>query len=205
MGAWAAVAAIAMAPTGWMVSDALERDNDFCNACHLASGEPLHLAVREGFDAAPARTLAGAHGAALLPGSDEGPRAFRCIDCHGGVGPVGKLRVKVLAAKDAFWWAVGDFEEPEGMRWPLWDEDCSQCHPDFDVKAGPDRDPAFHDLAVHNVELGVDCVECHRSHERGANVDAWFLKPATVRQQCSRCHAEFEELTKFEQLEERKG
>jgi hypothetical protein len=205
IGALAVAAAIVAAPAGWMVSDALERNNDFCNACHLPSGEALHVAVREDFDGRPPTTLAAGHGAAHPPGPEGDAAAFRCIDCHGGVSLVGRLRVKTLAAKDAFWWVVGDFEEPRGMRWPLWDEDCAQCHESFDVKADADGDPAFHDLGVHNVELGVGCVECHRSHERGANVDAWYLKAAVVRQQCARCHAEFEQLTSSEHLEEGTG
>ena len=60
---------------------------------------------------------------------------FRCIDCHGGTSPLGRVRVKALAAKDAFWYIVGHFEEPDGMRWPLWDEDCLKCHTVFDETA----------------------------------------------------------------------
>jgi len=129
-GRWiaaAAVAAIVSAPLGWHLSDRLERDNDFCTSCHLTPDRPLHTEIRSGFDAAPAGTLAAVHGGAT------GERDFRCIDCHGGVGLVGRARVKALAAKDAFWYVVGRFEEPDHMRWPLWDEDCGQCHDEFDT------------------------------------------------------------------------
>ena len=80
------------------------------------------------------------------------------------------------------------------MRWPLWDEDCNQCHTGFDdTEAQPWASPRFHQLAVHNVELGVDCVECHLSHEVGGNPAAFFVHASHVRGQCARCHAEFEE------------
>lgn len=189
--------ALISAPLGWFGSDALERDNDFCNACHLPAGpdgsqRPLHIGIRRDFDARPPATLAAAH--AVQPRADrpEDPR-WRCIDCHGGASLLGKARVKALAAKDAFWWAVGHFDEPEHMAWPLWDEDCTQCHAGFEPKAGPFEDPAFHDLSVHNVELGIDCVGCHRSHDRAVNADAYFLNAGHVRSQCARCHTEFEE------------
>lgn len=173
---------------GWLVSDRLEANNDFCNSCHLAPGRPLHADVRRDFDAAPAASLAGVHAKA----GDEG--GFRCIDCHGGTGFVGRVRVKTLAAKDAFWYAVGRFDEPDHMRWPLWDEDCSKCHAAFDtsdVEAW--QSPRFHQLPVHNTALGVACVECHRVHDAGGKPQAFFLHAPRVRTQCARCHSQFEE------------
>jgi predicted CXXCH cytochrome family protein len=102
--------------------------------------------------------------------------------------------VKALAAKDALVYLSGRFEEPETMRWPLCDEDCSACHASFE-SAGEEASgsPAFHDLPVHNVDLGVACVECHSAHEAGGNPGAFFLRAAAVRAQCARCHSEFEE------------
>ncbi len=183
------------APAGWFGTDHLEQDNDFCNACHLKPGVPLHIDIRRDFDARPVASLAGVHAAAMHP---ERPKSspFRCIDCHGGVGFVGKARVKVLAGKDGILWAVGHFEEPTEMRWPLWDQDCRQCHPDFRDAAqsaeAASSNPPFHAVDVHNVELGVSCVECHLSHETGGDEDLYYLHPAQVRGQCARCHTEFE-------------
>lgn len=180
-----------MAPTGWVVTDVLERDDDFCNACHLTPETPLHLEVRRDFDTTPPVSLAGAHGAATL--ERDGGRALRCIDCHGGHGLVGRARVKALAARDAFWYVTGHFHEPEGMRWPLWDEDCTKCHAGFDEsEPAAWQSPRFHQLPVHNVDLGVDCVECHLVHETGVAPDAHFLRASHVRTQCARCHDEFE-------------
>lgn len=180
------------APVGWFTTDALERDDDFCNACHLSEDVPLHIDIRRDFDERPPATLAALHAASPLDARPQDP-AFRCIDCHGGASFVGRARVKALAAKDAFFWAIGRFDEPTHMAWPLWDEDCSKCHGGFAVKAAEFEEPAFHDLAVHNVELGVGCVECHQSHVDGGNPDAYFLSAADVRRQCNRCHPEFEE------------
>lgn len=193
-GFWAAAIALAAvsAPAGWLVTDHLEQDNDFCNACHLSPGEPLHREVRRIFDAAPPATLAAAHARAGNEARDDG--SFRCIDCHGGVGLVGRARVKALAAKDAFWYVVGHFEEPSGMRWPLWDEDCRRCHPRFEESdPEPWENPRFHQIGEHNVELGVGCVECHLSHDVEGDPDHDFLRARWVRTRCARCHREFEE------------
>lgn len=191
------LAGLVSAPVGWTLTDALEAENDFCNACHLEEGVPLHIDVREDFDGRPPASLAAAHGAASLEARPDDP-AFRCIDCHGGVGLVGRARVKALAAKDAFWYVVGHFEEPDGMRVPLLDADCRQCHDRFREKGDGLGGPAFHDLSLHNVELGVDCVECHLSHDAGGDEDAWFLHGEHVRGQCARCHPEFETFQSIE-------
>jgi len=190
---WLGVALLVLlgGPIGWMVSDAVERQNDFCNACHLPDGGgPLHLSIREGFDARPPASLAGLHGPAIRADAAP-PDPARCIDCHGGVGLVGRTRVKLLAARDALVWLTGDFEEPDHMSTPLLDADCLQCHPEFDETPSGLPRPLFHELEVHNRELGKTCVSCHLSHEPG-DADFHFLDLAHVRHECAGCHTEFE-------------
>jgi hypothetical protein len=179
-------AGVLSAPVGWWVTDRLEADNDFCVSCHLAPDEPLHREKRAALDRLPAATLAAAHGSA---GWEDRP--FRCIDCHGGTGLVGKARVKLLSAKDAFWYAVGRFDEPDQMHWPLRDADCTRCHMTFDEREPESgRNPLFHELSVHNAELGVDCVACHTSHDEGGLADHYQLHPDRVRAECAACHPE---------------
>ena len=184
--------AAGMGVTGWAVTDALEQDNDFCNRCHLSENVPLHEAIRNDFDARPPASLASLHASQPVAKRPEAS-AMRCIDCHGGVSWLGRARVKGLAARDAFWWLTGRFDEPTHMSSPLWDEDCRQCHERFERAEHELGNPPFHSLAVHNSALGVDCVECHTAHEIGASPDAYFLQTAHIRRQCGRCHVEFEE------------
>jgi hypothetical protein len=197
LGAAVLVGGAALSALGWTVSDRLEQDNDFCNACHLDGpdgGTPLHLEVRRGFDARPALSLAAAHAEAGVSDRHGSDAAFRCIDCHGGTSIPGRVRVKALAAKDAFWYVVGDFAEPDGMRWPLWDEDCRKCHAEYAGQSWDGFGPEpFHARSVHNVKLGIGCVECHFVHEAGGDPAAHFVDAAAVRVQCARCHDEFQE------------
>ena len=188
----AGVLGLLAASLGWWVTDRLEADNDFCTTCHLEPGLPLHQQIRRDFDAPAPNSLAAVHARTPLDARDG--RAFRCIDCHGGHDFPSRLRVKVLAAKDAFWYAVGHFGEPTHMTWPLLDGDCRQCHARFDERDSPIWEaPRFHELPVHNVELGVDCVQCHTVHDPGGNPDAYFLHAQPLRSQCARCHAEYQE------------
>ena len=181
-----AIALAASFVVGWGISDRIEQDNDFCTSCHLDSGVPLHIELRRAFDRSPEVNLASAHARVEVAGRADG---FRCIDCHGGASWKGRARVKALAAIDGFWYALGRFEEPTGMQWPLWDEDCQKCHASFDPPPTEDWEtPRFHALPVHNVELGVDCVACHRVHESGGNPENFFIGVQWVRPQCERCH-----------------
>ncbi len=186
----AAAAGIVLTPVAWTVSDRLEQDNDFCLGCHLAPGIRLHAAIGSDFEREPPASLASLHASVGVEAGEDG--GFRCIDCHGGASWAGRARVKLLAAKDAFWYATGRFTEPAAMAWPLWDEDCLQCHEAFGgAPSQPWETPRFHEVAMHNENLGVDCVECHRAHDSAVDPEAAFLRASWVQTQCARCHSEF--------------
>ena len=194
VAAIALVATCVAAPASWIVSDRMEEDNEFCTSCHVSAGVPLHIDIGRAFDAAKPATLSALHGGSRVESRGAGAEArFRCIDCHGGTSLVGRARVKALAAKDAILYVVGNFEEPSGMGTPLWDEDCTKCHGAFDEReVAAFESPRFHQLAVHNVELGVDCVECHQVHVKGGDPAAYFLGIEWVRKRCALCHSQFE-------------
>ena len=177
-------------PAGWWTTDILEADNDFCNSCHLPDGGPLHTALREDFDARPFASLAARHGSLAIASRPASP-GMRCIDCHGGVGLLGRARVKLLSAKDTLLYLSGRFEEPDGMTSPLSDADCSQCHTQFREKGEGFDGEAFHNKALHNVGLGVDCVECHAVHDASGDPERWFLRDDLLSTRCSQCHVEY--------------
>ncbi len=177
-------------PVAWRVTDTLEADDDFCNSCHLPDGPPLHRRIRQAFDSRPPIDLAARHASARKGGPSVSP-GFRCIDCHGGVGLVGRARVKVLSAIDGVLYLAGRFEEPETMSWPLEDADCRRCHPNFARKGDGFDGEAFHDRLGHNTRFSVPCVDCHSAHDRDVDPERWFLNPSFVRTRCAGCHVEY--------------
>jgi hypothetical protein len=173
----------------WTVSDRLEQRNDFCLSCHLTPEVRLHDPIGRDFERRPPASLAARHAEI---GAMEREEGFRCIECHGGTSWPGRLRVKLVAAKDALVYVTGRFEEPQRMPWPLWDEDCQKCHTRFEhiEPQGWDSMP-FHGGAGHDENLGVACVDCHRVHDTSVDPEAFFLRARHVRTQCARCHSEF--------------
>ena len=102
----AAVVLLLVSPIGWVASDSLEQDNEFCNSCHLEDGVRFHIVLRRDFDTRPPTNLSALHAASEVEGRADDP-AFRCIDCHGGVGLVGRAKVKLLAEPEAAALAYG--------------------------------------------------------------------------------------------------
>jgi hypothetical protein len=163
---------------GWVITDQLESNDEFCVSCHLEDGTPLHERKLAEYREAPAASLAAVHLAA--------ESGFRCIDCHGGASPPNRIRVKLVAARDALLYLAGTFEEPTRMEHPLWDEDCARCH----ARYSPARDDAFHAIAQHNVDFEVACVSCHRSHPQSDRGAHQWIEPEVVRPLCLTCHEE---------------
>lgn len=188
----AVAVAVAAGGAGWAVSDRLEARNDFCNACHLPDGTPLHEEIREDFDRLIPVSLGGVHGRAFLDDRPDAP-GFRCIDCHAGAGPLVRARVKVVSAFDAARYAVGAFEEPDSMPFPLPRALCLECHERLRHAAAPGwSDESFHAIPAHEREASLLCVDCHAVHERDGDAFAYFLDRRTVRAVCAECHEDFE-------------
>ena len=176
-----------LAGVGWKGSDRLEQQNDFCNACHLPDGTPLHLEVREHFDLVIPRSLAGVHGRGWVEEREDS--AFRCIDCHAGSGLLERGTIKLLAARDGIRYAVGSFEEPKGMPFALSPRTCLRCHPEFRHSAAPGWTlSAYHGSPGHDTSGAPPCVRCHAVHEADGDAFAYFMNRERVDQQCRACH-----------------
>lgn len=172
---------------GWGVSDRLEQQNDFCNACHLADGIPLHIETREKFDRVMPVDLAGVHGRGWV--EDREDSAFRCIDCHAGTGAVERTKVKLLAARDGLRYVIGSFDEPEGMPFDLSPATCKGCHPGFRHSAAPGWTlEAYHGRDGHDTKEAPPCVHCHTVHEDGGDAFAYYMRRARIDRKCRECH-----------------
>ncbi len=186
----AALGAVLLGAGSWHASDRVEQRNDFCNACHLPDGTPLHIQVREDFDRVVPVSLAGVHGRGWVEEREDSD--FRCIDCHAGTGPVERTRVKLLAARDLVRYGLGAFEEPHGMPFELSPRNCLGCHPTFRRSAAPGWTvEAYHGLPAHDqAPDGPRCVACHAVHETDGDAFAYYMARPRVDAQCRACHAE---------------
>jgi predicted CXXCH cytochrome family protein len=93
---------------------AKERDNRFCVSCHLHDEKFKRLVAAQPTD------LAGLH--------QQRKPEVGCIACHGGADTRMRLRVWTVAGLDTLKFLAGTYREPGGMRLPLRDRDCRQCH-----------------------------------------------------------------------------
>jgi hypothetical protein len=171
----------------WPLSDRLEQRNDFCNACHLPSGVALHVENREHFDRVIPISLAGVHGRGFV--EDREDEAFRCIDCHAGAGALERTKVKLLAARDGIRYAIGEFEEPDGMPFALSAATCLRCHPTFRHSAAPGWTfEAYHGRVEHDGSAAPACVGCHKVHDTDGDAFAYFMSRSRVDKLCRTCH-----------------
>lgn len=179
-------------PAGWVATDVLERDNDFCNACHIEGDVPLHIDIRRELDTRPPTSLAARH-AQAAPGWRPADPVMRCFDCHSGTGVIGRARIKAVAARDLGIWLLGRAEEPHQLSVAIVDRDCTKCHDRFSTQASTRPRPPFHSLPIHAREVGVACVGCHPVHESEVDPDFHFLAVARVQAECARCHRDFDD------------
>ncbi len=185
------VVLVTAGPAGWVTTDVLERENDFCNACHIEGDVPLHIDIRHDMDNRPPRSLAALH-AERVPAWRPDDPVMRCFDCHSGTGLVGRTRIKAIAARDLGVWLIGRAEEPTHLSVAIVDRDCTKCHERFVEQASTRPRPAFHSLPIHAADLGVDCVQCHPVHEADVDPKFHFLAIARVQAECAHCHSDFE-------------
>ena len=162
---------------------AKERDNRFCISCHL------HEAKFARFRAATPADLAGAHHA---------KKDVSCIDCHGGVDPVMRVRVWTVAGVDTLRFLSGRYREPERMRLPLRPAECRRCHTPIlriaralgaeqDEGAGGRGGDTYHAIRDHD-SVQIACIRCHNSHTTDSEPVLQFISRARVQPICHECH-----------------
>jgi len=113
-------------------------------------------------------------------------------DLCGGADVVMRLRVWGVAGFDTLRFLVGRYEEPTGMRLPLRDAECRQCHDPIirvtleQEEAQEGRGDTFHAITEHRT-VRTACVACHTSHTLGEK-RLQFIDRKIVLPICRRCH-----------------
>lgn len=177
--------ALALMVAGTGVGLTLEQNDSFCATCHT---EPETTYVRQAQATPNGRpaTLAAFHARSGMAAGDPG--ATRCIDCHGGVGTVGRLRTLYeLGVSDSLIFATGRHQQPATTTQPLADIQCAQCH--ADALAVPGFENHFHSKLTDPQAPRVACVDCHLAHSDRVEPREKYIRRAVIYPRCNDCHA----------------
>jgi predicted CXXCH cytochrome family protein len=152
----------------------LENHDAFCASCHT---EPESRYFQQSQDKS-APTLASFHT----------QKGVRCIDCHSGSGPLGRLVGLSQGSQDLVAYLSGHYHSPAITLNKLDDGSCTKCHPEVEASAGFDNH--FHTFLLRWQAVSAQagrCVDCHTSHPIAASAQAYLTVP-TVQAVCEGCH-----------------
>jgi hypothetical protein len=159
-----------------------ENQDANCASCHTQPEVEFVTRAQSVSAGAAATDLASSHA-----GIGTGPT--RCIDCHSGPAPLGRLGSIALGAKNVY-----VHVSSPGVRYPAAphnDENCVKCHVDLEKSTN-------FDLHSHRYlpewwakapESAARCATCHTSHSVDGVPAIGFLNQARTQQQCEACHA----------------
>lgn len=159
---------------GMAYSINLENQDTFCASCHT---QPETTFVQQS-NTSTAATLAAFHT----------QKGVRCIDCHSGPPPLGRLQGLSQGMQDLVAYYSGHYHNPAITTNKLGDGSCLKCH----ANAMADTSFNNHFHAFLSRWQAVDsnaahCVDCHTSH-LASIADQTYLVQATVEQVCQSCH-----------------
>lgn len=171
-----ATALALIAATGGTAYAMQREDHDsFCASCHT---QPEVQYYQQSLDK-NATTLASFHA----------QKNVRCIDCHSGGGPLGRISGLEQGFKDLLAYESGNYHKPAVTTNKLGDGSCTKCHPS--TTTARDFNNHFHFFLSRWQAVdpnAAHCVDCHTSHTQGDSTQA-FLTQATVENICQECHA----------------
>lgn len=173
------VVAISLAVAAGGTAYAIHQENRdaFCASCHT---EPESKYYQQSQDKA-ALTLASFHTQKLV----------RCIDCHSGGGPFGRVEGLMQGTHDLAAYYSGNYHKPAITQNKLGDDSCTKCHEQ--VTNGGGFDNHFHSLLLRWQSMNSNaahCVDCHAAHPDGHQAQG-YLAITTVQAVCQQCHATF--------------
>jgi nitrate/TMAO reductase-like tetraheme cytochrome c subunit len=160
---------------GFTFAATKETHDTFCASCHT---QPESTFYQRSVDA-QAVDLASAHTA----------KNVRCIDCHSGVGVVGRITAELLGAHNALAFYTGTAVQPAILTRPVGDNSCLKCHQDVTVRA--DFNNHFHAFLSRWQAFdpnAATCVSCHGGHTTTADAQTRFVDQNTAQNVCEACH-----------------
>lgn len=167
---------LALIAGGAVTADALSlEDHDpFCASCHT---QPETRYVAQSL-ATQAANLAALHA----------EKAVRCIDCHSGSGPFGRLSGLYQGGQDLLAYERGHYHAPAVTLHKLGNGSCTKCH--ADVLGRNSFDNHFHLFLAQWRAMDANaagCVDCHTGHA-AASPQNGYMDVVTVQAECQACH-----------------
>jgi predicted CXXCH cytochrome family protein len=153
-----------------------ENRDAFCASCHT---EP-ETAYYQREASAPPVDLASFHFG----------KQTRCIDCHSGIGPIGRATALALGARDLTAFISQHYAQPAPLTRPISDANCLKCH--SDVTQRQDFNNHFHVFLSQwqsQDPTAATCASCHQAHVTTGSADIGYLNQDVTQQVCQRCHA----------------
>jgi nitrate/TMAO reductase-like tetraheme cytochrome c subunit len=160
---------------GFSFAATQETHDSFCASCHT---QPESTFYQRSVDV-QAVDLASAHTI----------KDVRCIDCHSGVGVVGRIQAEMLGAHNALAFYSGTAVQPAILTKPVGDDSCLKCHQN--VTFNRSRNNHFHAFLARwqSVDPNAStCGGCHGGHTTDGSSQTGFMAQNTVQNVCESCH-----------------
>lgn len=188
----AGCAALLLGVGGFSFVAAQEEQDNFCASCHTEPESTYYdrAVAAEKVDLATAHKL---------------DKEIRCIDCHSGIGLVGRVEAQLMGARNAVMWYTGSATQPAPLTIPIGDDHCVKCHADVTTKEFDlaERSKLFGPRGHYHSYLDewqaadpqatANCTTCHSGHELGANARSTWIVPVSVQNVCESCHKVLDE------------
>jgi len=167
--------AIVLVVSGFTFAATKETHDSFCASCHT---RPESTFYQRSVDPQPV-DLASAHT----------PKNTRCIDCHSGVGVIGRMQAELLGAHNALAYYTHTAVQPAKLTRAIGDESCLKCHQNVTAEASFNNH--FHAFLPRWQAVdpnAATCVTCHTEHTTDGSAQLMYLNESTAGKVCNACH-----------------
>lgn len=191
---------VVLAAGGFTFAGSQETHDSFCASCHT---EPESTFFQRSTGAQTV-DLAAFHTA----------QQTRCIDCHSGAGPIGRMQAELLGARNAAAWYTHTAVQPARLTVPIQDQNCLKCHqgvtqqgfvPKETItipsgasgqggeggRGGQGRSNHWHTFLARWQIIDPSagsCTSCHSGHSASSTAQNGFLDAQITSNQCNACH-----------------
>ena len=152
-----------------------ENQDSFCASCHT---EPETKYFQQAM-ATPAVSLAAFHTS----------KSVRCIDCHSGGGPFGRVEGLTQGAVDLMAYNSGKYHSPAITLTKLGDASCIKCH--SQTMSNRTFNNHFHIYLAQWQAVdsnAATCIDCHTAHPTNGDPTQMYLQVQKVQALCNGCH-----------------